>query len=150
MPQKTLNLTPHPSSRLALAMALGYLMPLAFVLACPLSWLVKIVLGLSVLAALAASLREHVFRYGLAILRARRETDGGWLLESFDGREQRATLAEGSTVLPWLTVLRFRLASGRSSSLILLADGIAPEEFRQLRILLLNPPAGSPRDPQFA
>jgi toxin CptA len=47
-----------------------------------------------------------------------------------------AVLLPHSLVFPWLTILNFRLASGRRRSVMIFADAMDAETFRRLRVRL--------------
>ncbi|CAG1000686.1 hypothetical protein RHDC4_03161 [Rhodocyclaceae bacterium] len=61
--------------------------------------------------------------------------DGRLEVEWADGGHHGAELLAGSTVLPWLVVLRLRV-DGRRLSLALLPDGLEGDGHRLLRLWL--------------
>jgi len=60
--------------------------------------------------------------------------DNQWKV--FDKEVYQASLLPGSIVFPWLTILNFKLDSGRSKSVMIFTDAISSEQFRQLRVRL--------------
>lgn len=52
------------------------------------------------------------------------------------GDGERLELLPGAVVFSWLVVMRVRDEGGRSRSQVVLADSLAPGEFRMLRIWL--------------
>jgi len=71
------------------------------------------------------------------------DSAGQWQLQWRDGRRERATLAPGAVISPWLTILRLR-ALQVDVGIFLTPDVIADADFRRLRARLLwqrRPPA---------
>ena len=56
--------------------------------------------------------------------------------EIIDDQACHALLLPNSLVLPWLTILNFKLDTGRCRSIILLSDNLDKESFRKLRVRL--------------
>lgn len=58
-------------------------------------------------------------------------------LRSADGAWEEGTVRDGSFVLPWLTIIRWRPAGARLDRTLLLLPGMAPaEELRKIRVIL--------------
>lgn len=61
--------------------------------------------------------------------------DGRVELEFADGRRGEASVVAGSTVLPWVVILRIEMGD-RKLALLIAADMLNAEDFRQLRVWL--------------
>lgn len=97
----------------------------------PLNWVLRLVLLIAVVASLGLTLRPA----RISSLHLNR--DGRLDCGRSDGVRVAAPLLSGSTVFPWLVVLRFRPEGARSVvSLPLFADHMSGEEFRILRLWL--------------
>ncbi len=137
---KPLALEPVPSRYLFCYGVILHLLALGALLL-PMNLPVTIRLGLS--AGLLFSLRrlwQH--RRGPAemekiILKA----DGIWKLVGQQGMDV-GTLREDSYCSRWLVILRFRTRMGRSRQLILLPDSLPADDFRRLRVRLMQIRAG--------
>lgn len=56
--------------------------------------------------------------------------------EVIDKENYKASLLSNSLVFPWLTILNFKLETGRLRSVIIFPDSLDKEVFRQLRVRL--------------
>jgi toxin CptA len=121
-------LTHRPQRRLAIVLVAGHILAGAATVLADLSggyrW--------ALLAALAVSLVQSL-RHRREI-RIRCGSDGS--LDLWRGDEWRsATLQTDSTVLSWLVVLRYRAEGERRiRSSVIMADGMAADDFRRLRV----------------
>lgn len=70
------------------------------------------------------------------------DADGDWLLQTEQGRSEAACLRRSSFISPRLCVLNFRLTGGERRSVFLLADNCDVDQFRRLRVRLLEATAG--------
>jgi hypothetical protein len=84
---------------------------------------------LAVTVAYGVRLRRHD-----AILALQREPDGKWRL-STAGLMHRAVLLGDSIVMPWLSVLRFKVPGKRRPlSCVITGDSLGPEQYQRLRV----------------
>ncbi|HET7062305.1 MAG TPA: protein YgfX [Nitrosospira sp.] len=134
-----------PSRRLALALTLAHFT--AIVLLWPLALPVAVKLGASMLlgASLAFYLRCYAWLVSPgSIIGVELSGDMTCMLETRQGKQTPCTLLGSSFVAPYLTVLELKPLEPlplwqrvfASPGIVILPDGIDPEQFRQLRVLL--------------
>lgn len=128
-PVAPLSVSIRPSRRLQAIQLAAHVLAIAAVLASNVpSWL-SVVLLLSI-GASQARLRRISLVDGLVL-----HGDGRLEARGADGMVSEAQVHPHTLVLAFLVVLLYR-QQGRSRSLTLLGDSLAPEEFRQLRLWL--------------
>ncbi len=128
-PVALLSLAIKPSRRLLLIQSVAHAVAVAAVLASTVpSWLAAILLIL--IGASLARLRRPSPVAGLVL-----GADGGLQTVGADGTANQALVHPHTLVLSFLVVLLCR-QDGRLRALTLLADSLAPEDFRQLRLWL--------------
>jgi membrane-bound toxin of toxin-antitoxin system len=132
-----INLGPSRSLGLGLAIAYGG----AGLAILPLAWpgWIKILLEFIVIAGWIRAFRWHVQHRGDAIRALTATAEGEWIVTTARRGKCRGTLARDSVVLPWLTVLTFKLEDGRRRSVVLLPDNVDVHSFRRLRVRLRYP-----------
>jgi toxin CptA len=134
-----------PSRRLALTLTLAHFT--AIVLLWPLALPVAVKLCASMLlgASLAFYLRYYAWLVSpRSIIGVELSDDMTCMLETRQGKRTACILLGNSFVAPYLTVLEFKPLEPlplwqsvfASPSIVILPDGIDPEQFRQLRVLL--------------
>lgn len=95
------------------------------------------VLALVVVGGVWRNIRVHALRRGAgAVVQLTWDSANHWFVSRRDGVAQQVTLLGDSLVLPWLVVLNFKTQTRRRFSVVLLADCVPPERFRQLRVRL--------------
>lgn len=114
------------------AALIAAVMPLGAV---PFAGLIRLLTVTAVALAWAAAYRRHVLRRDGAVTGFVFRPDGRIDLRS-DRREVAATGARVSLIQPWLTVIVFRTADGRSHPVLLLPDNCDATVFRRLRARL--------------
>lgn len=135
---------PLLTTRLEPSVRLGVMLSLAHFAAIGMLWPLALPLAVKLLGTtlLAASLLFYLRSY--ALLRSPRSVvalelseEMACTLETQHGERIICTLQGSSFVAPYLTVLNFKL-SGKffTRSIVILADSIDAEQFRQLRVLL--------------
>jgi hypothetical protein len=128
-PVAPLSVFIKPSLRLLLIQSLAHVVAAGAVLAASLpSWLAAVILLL--IGASLARLRRMPAIQSL-VLRG----DGGLEIVGADGTATAAIVHPHTLVLSFLVVLLYR-QEGRMRSITLLADSLAVEDFRQLRLWL--------------
>lgn len=131
---------PLGSSRwLAGGLAVAYGGAMAVILPLDLPGWAKFLLELILIAGWIRTFRWHVQHQGDAITELIAQAEGEWIVTTAKTGECRGRLAQDSVVLPWLTVLVFKLEDGRRRSAVLLPDNVDVEGFRQLRVRLRHP-----------
>ena len=124
-----LSVSPKPSRRLLLIQSLAHAVAAAAVLAATIpSWLAAVLLLL-----IGASLARMRLVAPVAALLLR--GDGRLETVGADGTASEAAVHPHTLVLSFLVVVLYR-QDGRLRSLTLLADSLAAEDFRQLRLWL--------------
>jgi toxin CptA len=134
-----------PSRRLALTLTLAHFS--AIVLLWPLALPVAVKFGASMLlfGSLAVYLRCYAWLVSPgSIIGVELSDDMTCTLETHQGKRTPCTLLGSSFVAPYLAVLEFKPLEPlplwqsvfASPSIVILPDGIDPEQFRQLRVLL--------------
>ncbi len=131
------SITVHPraSRRLAAALVIAHVATLAALALVAVPAWAHAALAVAVLASLALAVREHVLHAGDAIVRVESTAAGRWRVGIGTAEPVPAELATDNLVLPWLTVLAFRLADGRRRSVILVPDNVPADDFRRLRVI---------------
>jgi toxin CptA len=128
-PVAPLSVSIQPSRRLLLIQSLAHVAAASAVLTATLSsWLAAVLLLL--IGASLACLRRTLPVEGL-VLRG----DGGLEIVGADGTASEVVVHPHTLVLSFLVVLLYR-QGGRLRSLTVLADSLAAEDFRQLRLWL--------------
>jgi hypothetical protein len=130
------RLRPGPSKTLALTFLLVWVLTLGVVSALPFSWPIDAGLATAVLVYGAWSFHHHCLLRGDVITEANVRADGGWEVTTARNGTMAGDLRPDNLVLPWLTVLNFKLADERRRSLLLLSDNVAADTFRRLRVRL--------------
>ena len=95
----------------------------------------RILLGALVALYLALLLRRHGGCWGGPVCNGLRWDGSGWWWRDRHGVSGPLQL-RGATLWPFLLVLDFRAADGRSRPLVLMADSAAADDLRRLRIVL--------------
>jgi toxin CptA len=126
-------------SRLAFAWAV--LVGTLGVAACvglPEDTMAKVALAGAVVAASVLAARRHGWQAGAGgIRRLVVDLSGHVEIDRADGSRAAGLVLDGSFVLPWLTVVRWRPCGARWSRSVLIApDAVAADDFRRLRVLL--------------
>jgi hypothetical protein len=104
---------------------------LALVLALPVSALLRASLLLYVFASSARACRAILAPRGLRLRRS------GEIQVREGDRWTEGTVRDGSFVMPWLTIVRWRPEGARRDRALLLLPGMAPpDELRKIRIFL--------------
>lgn len=130
-----LRLEPRRSRRLLSAILTAHVVGLIVVFFAGIPGLLRLVLGLCVVASALIAVRGHLG--GLSVRLAVWEADGDWSLTRADGLRAAAWLLPESYVSPWLVILRFRgRGVGWRPVLVLLSDSLDPDTFRRLRVRL--------------
>lgn len=115
-------------------MHLGALL-IIFLIEIPL-W-VKILAVFFLLFSLMLTLRQHVFRaVPDAIANLVWEEGDDWIMSLKNGNQLGAKMTTSRFISPWMTVLNFVDESKRKRAVVLLADSLNKESFRQLRVRL--------------
>lgn len=133
-----LSIRLRPSRRLAVVLTLahGAAGAALLLLDASIGWRVT---ALAVVAgALAATLHRGVLLNARqAIVAVQWDADGGWDVQTRDGRWRQARLMPGAFVTPVLCVLRFRFDDARRARhLVVMGDSLPADEFRRLRVQL--------------
>ena len=84
--------------------------------------------------------RGHAHDISAALLTA----GGRWQVSLRDGRVLGAELARAPLISATLTALSLRCADGRVRDIVLLADNVAPDPWRRLRVRLLRASSADP------
>ncbi|OHC63449.1 MAG: hypothetical protein A2045_04710 [Rhodocyclales bacterium GWA2_65_20] len=121
------------SSRLVVALAVAHGLAVAGLAATDLALVIKLPVCFALALSLAFGIHRHALR--LPLLALTLKADGHLEIERRDGVCIEAHVHPGTTVFPWLVVLRLRL-EGRVVALTLPPDAIEPEGHRQLRLWL--------------
>lgn len=134
-----LRLELHPSLWLAgllLFVHGGALVLLAFL---PIPRWVTLLLVCAVAASFVATLTFHALLGGRrAVVQLLWNTEGDWTLITVAGKALEARLLPGSYVMPYLTVLKFKVEGRRLPRFVVLTgDALDVEGFRCLRVRLL-------------
>lgn len=147
-----LEVRPTPSWRLAALLASLHVLAGGAVLASGLTTPLRVLLVLALGAALAGSLRRHVWRHDVGAVVAFRVGEGGAVTaELRSGRILEGRVAGETVAHPALVILRIVTEAGRRTTLIA-PDTLDPETFRRLRLRLRwmrpqpgrdGPPAGA-------
>jgi len=137
-PHETLHIRPAPSRYLALWLFLIQAVAWLVLWQLELNVWCKLVLGAGLLVYLVYQIRQQLCRRGgRAIVEAKLQIDGRWLLSMGNGECKTTTLHPDSFMKPWLMVLHFSRQSMRGGfHLILLPDSLDRELARRLRIHL--------------
>lgn len=139
-PPPRLRLEPRPSRQLRRALVAASVATACLVLALPLPALVRAALVLVVLLVALRAMRAALGPGLPAILHV--GADRRLTVTGRDGRSCEGSIDAGSCVGPRLTTLVWRADTAsrawqvRRATLLILPDMLAPDEFRQLRVLL--------------
>lgn len=128
-----------PSRWLGLGLAIAYGGAGLAILALAWPGWTKILLEFIVIAGWVRAFRWHVQHRGDAIIALDATAEGEWIVTTARRGKCRGMLARDSVVLPWLTVLIFKLEDGRRRSVVLLPDNVDVHSFRRLRVRLRYP-----------
>ena len=137
-PHETLHIRPAPSRYLRLWLLLIQAVAWLVLWQLELNIGYKLVLGVGLLAYLAYLIRQQFYRRGAhAIVEAKLQSDGRWLLTLGNGAQKTMALQPDSFIKPWLMILNFSSRSmGGGLHLILLPDSLDRDLARRLRIYL--------------
>lgn len=135
-----LSLEPRPSRWFALFLASTHCGAAGVVLAAGLAWWADALLYTSIAASAAyLHLRHAGLTHDRAVVHLTWTRHGDWRLTTADGTEHDADLQGDSYIHPWLVILNFRLAKGRTS-VVLFPDSLHEDDFRRLRVRLRTSP----------
>jgi hypothetical protein len=135
------------SRRLGLAFAVVHAGAVGITLSMGVAWWSTVALLIGVVLSAVWCYRWHFVHRGDAITEVLSLPDGRWLITTARPTLSPAVLLPNSLVLPWLTVLVFRLEDGRRRAVLLLPDNVEENAFRRLRVRLRYPVANSKDDP---
>jgi hypothetical protein len=104
----------------------------------PITWLIRLALGLLLGWSLYRALRVHAWRKGVSAIEAIEMDDAGQVAVRLAGRDDWHICEISSRfVHPWLTLLSLKIESRRwPVSLAIAADAVEPESFRRWRVAL--------------
>ena len=134
----TLKISPVFSKSLFLTLVMLSLTAAIVVMSLPLNFLIKFAGCLVIFAWLVMVLREHCWHGCRAIQTVTLRSDNTWFVFLEGSERIKVDLLPGCLVLPWLTVLHFRMPDRRKKSLIMLRDNVDVVCFRRLRVRLKN------------
>jgi hypothetical protein len=141
--RRSLSLVIGSSPALAAAFAVVYLGAALLAMLLPLAIWMRVAAVLLVVLSGYRAFAQHVWRRSpSAIVGLLLSDDGAYTVCRKDGVRQQAKIID-RWVQPWLVMLRLRTAGRRwSESLIIPADAVMSETFRQLRVHLRQRSAG--------
>lgn len=130
-----LHLSVIPSNRLVCALHALHLVVILCLLFSPIPWVPIVIL----LAMVSLSWRVVVVRYRVAsVCSAIWQADDRWSLTGVDGSKMSPRRFRPVYLSSWLTVVAFKTDRWKPLYLVLLTDNTDPEQYRQLRVRLLN------------
>jgi len=131
-----IRMRPKCSRILMVAFLMAHGVTLTVVWFLPFSWLIKVLIAVAIAFYGVQSYRQHVLLVGDSITEVLARADGRWEVATRHHGCCPGELAHDSLVLPWLTVLNFKLSDGRRRSVTIMPDNVETESFRRLRVRL--------------
>lgn len=133
--QLPLMLDRRPSVILAAVLFFGFGLAIAMIAILPAHRLLKLLGIAALLVTLGWELRRALQRDRGAVRRLRLMADGALEVGFNDGRWEVCDVRAASFVTRWLVIVRLQGTEG-ARSLVLLPDGLAPDQHRRLRVWL--------------
>lgn len=133
--QLPLMLDRRPSVILAAVLFLGFGSAITVVAVLPLHWGLRLTAIAALLFALGWELNRALLRDRGAVRSLRLLADGSLEAGFNDGRWELSNVGEASFVTRWLVIIRLQGTAG-TRAVVLLPDGLAPEQHRRLRVWL--------------